>query len=95
MAEVCKRIILNSDEDLPINGIKQIGAEYIDSLLKDNVLEVDSPLMKQLCNSRIGKDIKIYCGIIIQILVPDDSGIKKHVDFKLDTDIIKRFVFGI
>jgi superfamily I DNA and/or RNA helicase len=119
--KVCKRIISNSDvdpdklksaklmESLIENGIKQIGAEYVDSLLKDNILEIDSPLTQQLYNdlinhysSRIGKDIKIYCGIGKHILVPDDSRMqqnKKHVGFKLDIGIYspkkKRFVLGI
>jgi hypothetical protein len=96
-------------ESLIENGIKQIDAEYIDSLLKDNVWEIDSPLTQQLYNdlinhyrSRIGKDIRIYCEIGKHILVPDDNGIqqnKKHVGFKLDIGIYspekKRFVLGI
>jgi hypothetical protein len=96
-------------ESLIENGIKQIDAEYIDSLLKDNILEIDSPLTKQLYNelinhyrSRIGKDIKIYCGIGKHILVPDDNEIQqneKHIGFKLDIGIYspkkKRFVLGI
>lgn len=63
-------------ESLIENEIKQIDEEYIDSLLKSNVLEIDSPLTQQLYNElinhyrlRTGKDIKIYCGIGKRILI--------------------------
>jgi len=82
--------------EILIKNAKQTDEEYIDSILKNNVFEIDSPLTQQLYDkltdyySSRKEDIKIYCEVGWHLLVPDDSGIrqnKKHVGFRIDIGI--------
>jgi len=95
-------------ESLIENGTKQINEAYMDSLLKNNVNEIDSPLTQQLYNKLIDyyrpreKELKIYCEVGWHLLIPDYSGIrqnKKNIGFRLDIGIYSlkknRFILGI
>jgi len=119
--KACKEIKSNSNysspnqlksaelmESLIENGTKQINEAYMDSLLKGNVDEIDSPLTQQLYNKLIDyyrsreKELKIYCEVGWHLLIPDYSGIrqnKKNIGFRLDIGIYslkkKRFILGI
>jgi hypothetical protein len=86
-----------------------VNEQYMDDLLKDNELRIDSPLTQELYNKlcsyykeRLSKDIKIYCEVGWLMRVPDKTSLqrhKNHVGFRLDIGIYssnkKCFVLGI
>ncbi|MDR3306353.1 MAG: DUF2075 domain-containing protein [Endomicrobium sp.] len=83
-----------------------VNEQYIDDLLKDNELRIDSPLTEELYNrlrshyrERLNKDIKIYCEVGWLMRVPDKTSLQRHVGFRLDIGIYspnkKYFVLGI
>ncbi|MCA6070014.1 MAG: hypothetical protein LE180_02710 [Endomicrobium sp.] len=87
----------------------EINEQYVDDLLKDNALRIDSPLTQQLydklCSyysARLNKDVKIYCEVGWLMRVPDRESLQRHrkyVGFRLDIGIYSKnkqcFVLGI
>jgi len=82
---------------------------YLERVLAPNSLTIDSPLTQELFDKlnahyrqRLGRDIKIYCEVGWNMLIPDNEGInqnRRNVGFRLDIGIYSpksnKFVLGI
>ena len=91
------------------NAGQEINEEYLEKSLGPNSQNIDSPLTQQLYDKlndyysdRIGKDMKIWCEVGWNMLIPDVESIGKNnrnVGYRIDIGIYsitqKRFVLGI
>lgn len=82
---------------------------YLERVLGPNSLMIDSPLTQELFDKlmshykqRLGQDIKIYCEVGWNMLIPDTEGInqnRRNVGFRLDIGVyspkMNKFVLGI
>lgn len=94
---------------LLINAGQEIDEEYLERSLGPNAQNIDSPLTQQLYDKlneyysdRLGKDLKIWCEVGWNMLIPDTESINKNnrnVGFRIDIGIYsikhKRFILGI
>lgn len=94
---------------LLVNAGQEIDEEYLERSLGPNAQDIDSPLTQQLYDrlneyyvDRLGKDLKIWCEVGWNMLVPDIESINKNnrnVGFRIDIGIYsikhKRFILGI
>lgn len=91
------------------NAGRDIDEDYLEDLLGPNATNIDSPLTQELYDKliehydkRLGSDIKIWCEVGWNMLIPDAEARdknRKNVGYRLDIGIYspkkKRFVLGI
>ncbi|MBQ9180796.1 hypothetical protein IJ135_01745 [Candidatus Saccharibacteria bacterium] len=91
------------------NAGQEVDEEYLERSLGRNADNIDSPLTQQLYDrlneyyaDRLGKDLKIWCEVGWNMLIPDAESIEKNnrnVGFRIDIGIYsikrKRFILGI
>ncbi|MBQ3309072.1 hypothetical protein IJG78_00140 [Candidatus Saccharibacteria bacterium] len=94
---------------LLVNAGQEIDEEYLEKSLGPNAQNIDSPLTQQLYdrlneyyNERLGKDLKIWCEVGWNMVIPDAESIERNnrnVGFRIDIGIYsikhKRFILGI
>lgn len=94
---------------LLVNAGQEIDEEYLERSLGSNAQDIDSPLTQQLYDrlndyyaDRLGRDLKIWCEVGWNMLIPDIESINKNnrnVGFRIDIGIYsikhKRFILGI
>lgn len=91
------------------NAGQEVDENYLEDLLGPNATNIDSPLTQELYDKliehydkRLGSDIKIWCEVGWNMLIPDAEARdknRKNVGYRLDIGIYspkkKRFVLGI